>query len=43
MIGMEDTDMPCIVMYTNVEVPKEKARGAEKSPGGFLGEASGQE
>ena len=25
MIGMEDTDMPCIVMYTNVEVTKEKA------------------
>ena len=35
--------MPCIVMYTNVEVPKEKAEELKKSPGGFLGEASGQE
>ena len=31
MIGMEDTDMPCIVMYTNVEVPKEKAEELKKA------------
>ena len=31
MIGMEDTDMPCIVMYTNVEVPKEKADELKKA------------